>query len=107
MKKALLFAALFIAISVSAQKKTPPPVKKESGYQKPFSDTAHLVKDSVIQPTIYTPLLSFSDIQTLHDSVLKDVPYKFAPILDEINQWLSGRIQQKAAEYINNQKKKP
>jgi hypothetical protein len=96
MKKAFLFLAVFIALSATAQKK--PAVKGAD------SSIARIA--AVNQPTINTPLLSFQDIQALRDSGMSNVPYKFAPLLDQINNWLTNRIQLRANEYIEAQRKK-
>lgn len=95
MKKLLFVSFLFISASAFAQSK--PVAKKDSVFAK---------KDSVIQPTAFTPLLSYYDIKFLQDSVLQNAPYKYAPVLDQVIQWLTTRVQQKASEYIAAQKKK-
>ncbi len=103
MKILFTLLLLLVAATVSAQKSAPP---KDS--TKPaVRVTAATHKDSIIQPTVNTPLLSYGDLQYLRDSALQNMPYKYAPIIDQILEWLTQRIRLRANEYIQAQTKKP
>lgn len=62
-------------------------------------------KDTVkpVPATISTPLLTYQDIQALNDSLLSTFPYKYAPVIDPVVNWLNRRFQQRAAEYLDRQ----
>lgn len=95
MKKVLTLLALLISLGAFAQ-------KKDTTNKKPDS-----LKETIIQPNNETPLLNYDDVIFLRDSVLANVPYKFAPILDQVFQYLQQRIQARAQEYMTKQAKKP
>lgn len=75
--------------------------------EKSSLDTAKKAKDSISQPTAETALLTAGDIRFLHDSVVSAVPYLYAPAMDVIFKFLDFRLQQRAAEYLLKQTKKP
>lgn len=98
MKKVLTLLALLISLGAFAQ-------KKDTTNKKPDSLKA-AGASGIIQPNNETPLLNYDDVIFLRDSVLANVPYKFAPILDQVFQYLQQRIQARAQEYMTKQAKK-
>lgn len=84
MKHILFFLLLAATVPALAQ------TKKDSAVAK---DTAAITANES------TPLLTYKDILYLHDSALQNVPYKYAPIIDNIMQFLTQTIQMRANEY--------
>ena len=81
----LAVALVAFGLSVSAQ------TKKDSA-------TAHF---QPVQATDSTGLLTYKDFQELNTQIIQELPAKYA---NPIVQWLSQRIQLRAAEYVEKQK---
>ena len=100
MKKLITLTLIILSLGAAAQ-------KKDTTMKVVYDISGHFAipKDTLLAPNNATPLLTYADIQYLHDSVLQNMPYKFAPAADQIFGWLNQQIQLRAREFVDKQKK--